>query len=795
MTRPRLAISGLSIEPDTLIEPDETIILNTITGSQVQVGDADRDGTTQAITQYTIVDDDLLVVEFSQATGMDVESSGGNLPQLLVTGQVQAGHTVTIDVAVNGTSTATGGGVDFNNPTTVTVGGGTYDATVFAIEGLAVVNDNQVIDPGDPMDGDPGGGQMPPGNPGDPGDPMDGDPGGGQMPPGNPVDPGDPMDGDPGGGQAPVGDALIEPDETIDLNTISGSQVQVGDADGDGNTQADSQYTIIDDDTLAVEFSQAMGMDTESSGGNLPQVLVTGQIQAGHSVTIDLAVIGTSTATGGGVDFDNPTTVTVPAGTYDATAFAIAGLSIMPDTLIEPDETIDLNTITGSQIQVADADGDGTTQAATPYTIKDDDVALVEFSQAMGMDPESPGGNLPQLLVTGEVQAGHSVTIDVAVIGTSTATGGGVDFDNPTTVTVPAGTYDATSFAIAGLSIVSDTLIEPDETIDLNTITGSQIQVADADGDGTTQATTQYTIKDDDLQNVRTSVDFAAPSSSVLIVTDIVPGGKDDRLQLSITGDRLVITDLSNIIGDFTDNTTGTVVDVPLALIREVVIDLLEGDDQLLINFNNATPDLSLTINGNGGHDTLTFTGPTPLGSGDVTSDDGVEDIFVNGPITTQGGTVTLGALQSLEVNSDIDVGVGEFHLRAGLDVFGNCSLIRGASGTINGDDGHWWRACHGHQFGRDDKCRRRNYRLRWTDCRRRADRNAGRENGNRIGTRQWRRGHLHQSTANDGWHSGCAGRRGWYLHRQSRPAASSTCLCFLSRAASSHLGISVWNH
>ncbi|MCA9141776.1 MAG: hypothetical protein H6823_11085 [Planctomycetaceae bacterium] len=55
--------------------------------------------------------------------------------------------------------------------------------------------------------------------------------------------------------------------------------------------------------------------------------------------------------------------MTIPAGTYNGSAFAITGWSIVPDSLIEvQDETFELGSLTGSQIQVGDANGDGTVQ-------------------------------------------------------------------------------------------------------------------------------------------------------------------------------------------------------------------------------------------------------------------------------------------------------------------------------------------------------------------------------------------------------------------------------------------------
>lgn len=322
-------------------------------------------------------------------------------------------------------------------------------------------------------------------------------------------------------------------------------------------------------------------------------------------------------------------------------------------------------------------------QAAATGTISDEDMRLVEFSKPMGIDAELLGGNLPQLLVTGTIEAGDSVTIDVTAVG-GTATGGGVDYNNPMTVTIPAGTYSATPVDIAGLSIVPDTLIEPDETVELEILPGNQVQVGDVNGDGTIQATTLYTIQDDDLQNVRTVVEL--DDASILTIRDFLPSGKDDQLELTIVGDQLVVTDANNILGNFDNGTTGNAVNVPLAVILGIEIDLAGGDDQLSVDFSGAPADssLSLTINGGDGHDTLTFAGPTPLGSGELSTDGNVEDIFVDSPIRVQSGTIALDAAQSLEVNADIRLATGSIQFSAGRDVFGNCSLVQAGEADVS---------------------------------------------------------------------------------------------------------------
>ena len=200
-------------------------------------------------------------------------------------------------------------------------------------------------------------------------------------------------------------DGVVEPDETFVL-AMTASSGLVDDSDT-------AIGTIEDNDTLSVEFSQSVGDDVEASGGNLPQLLVSGQVQAGHSLNIDVSVTG---GTASAADYTAPTTLNVGGGTYASTAFAIPSLQVVDDAIVEPNETITLGNIAGVDVTLG-------TQTSTSYTILDDDTLSVEFSQSVGDDVEASGGNLPQLLVSGEVQAGHSVNIDVSVTGgTASAT-------------------------------------------------------------------------------------------------------------------------------------------------------------------------------------------------------------------------------------------------------------------------------------------------------------------------------------------------------------------------------------
>ncbi|MCP4989433.1 MAG: hypothetical protein GY928_26260, partial [Colwellia sp.] len=169
-------------------------------------------------------------VEFQAATASDAEASGGNIPNLIVTGTVGAGQT--IDVTVTGGS-ATGGGTDYTNTVSVTIPAGSYTNQVATAITLTIVDD-----------------------------------------------------------------ALPEGNEDIQFTLANPTAgLNIGDADGDTSTQGTHTYTIIDDETALVEFQAATASDAEASGGNIPNLIVTGTVGAGQ--TIDVTVTGGS-ATGGG---------------------------------------------------------------------------------------------------------------------------------------------------------------------------------------------------------------------------------------------------------------------------------------------------------------------------------------------------------------------------------------------------------------------------------------------------------------------------------------------------------------
>ncbi len=424
----------VSAEDDATVEGAHT---GTVSMSVDAASDALYTGLTVPSVTVNVADDDGLLVEFTNASSNDNEDAGGNLPQLVVSGSdTSGGATRSIDVSVTG-GDATGGGDDysFTGPETITIPAGNYiTPQTFSLSTLAVVSDG-----------------------------------------------------------------VTESDETIVFGLSNESAgLAVGNANGDGSTDATHTYTINNDDGLLIELSSTTANDVEDTGANMPTVTVFGGVAVGTE-TIDVAVSG-GTATSGTDYTLSPTTITVPAGDYSVTPANLnLGLAITADSIVESDETVQVSVSNPVGASIGDADGVDGIEDSTTYTILNDDTLSIELSQAASSGSEALPLPVVQVLVNGasEVATQFVLTDD----GTGTATDGS-DYGLTTgAVTIPAASYDGTlgTALTLPLSIVNDYLIEADETVDL-TVSAPSVDVvlADIDTVGGIVNSHSYTIIDED---------------------------------------------------------------------------------------------------------------------------------------------------------------------------------------------------------------------------------------------------------------------------------------------------------
>ncbi|WP_386067933.1 putative Ig domain-containing protein [Tahibacter sp. UC22_41] len=149
-----------------------------------------------------------------------------------------------------------------------------------------------------------------------------------------------------------------------------------------GNFIDDIQMTL----RPFVELTTASASVREGGSEALPALRVVGTVPTG-GLTVELAVQGAGTATRG-TDYTTTSgtatlTVTVPAGVYDGTDFALP-LSLIDDSLIEDNETIVL-AITSSPTNYVLSSTQtcgGTPITTTTITVRDDDVDLTSALSA-----------------------------------------------------------------------------------------------------------------------------------------------------------------------------------------------------------------------------------------------------------------------------------------------------------------------------------------------------------------------------------------------------------------------------
>jgi uncharacterized repeat protein (TIGR01451 family) len=333
------ATIDVAVLDDPIVEGTETVIvqLTAITASSPGIS---IDGANDTDT-VDINDNDFAIIEFQLPANSDLESSGGNIPQLVVTGFLALAQS--IDIMVTGGSAAAG--IDYNNVISVMIPAGNYAGTVAAAINLTI-ND----------------------------------------------------------------DALAEPNETIDFSLANPSAgLNAGDVDGNGTTQNTNTYTINDDDSPTVEFSSASASDLESSGGNIPMLVIIGTLAAPASV--DVNVTGGS-ATGGGIDFSNIASVNIPAGIYDGTlgTAIVINLTIIDDALFEPNENIQLTLANPSAgLSIGDANGDVSIQSTHTYTIVDDENSIVLRLTKTANKKEASIGDV----ITYTVDIGNTINSDI----------------------------------------------------------------------------------------------------------------------------------------------------------------------------------------------------------------------------------------------------------------------------------------------------------------------------------------------------------------------------------------------
>ena len=351
-------------------------------------------------------------VQFSQATGSDVEANGGNLPELIVSGGVLGADT-SVTVTDDGTGSAVSGtDYSFSNPQIVVIPAADYTSpTNIPITGLSITEDSDV-----------------------------------------------------------------EPDEDIDFSlSTSDGTLTLG-------PQTTTTYTINNDDSVTVEFSQATGAAAENVGNNLPSLFITGTVANTSSVTI---TGGGSATPGTDYTLTSPQAVNIPAGSYDGTAgtaIAIPTLGITGDAVLEPNETINLTL----SAPVGDVTLGG--QTTTTYTITNDDTAAIIIADTDGNEDD---GAISVVATLNNAVQGTGFSVQVST-SNGTATIADLDYTQVSGLTL---NFVGNAGETQNFNVLptADAIIEVNETVSvsMSNLTGTALGVNILD-------TATITINNDD---------------------------------------------------------------------------------------------------------------------------------------------------------------------------------------------------------------------------------------------------------------------------------------------------------
>jgi hypothetical protein len=373
-----------------------------------------------------------------------------------------------------------------------------------------------------------------------------------------------------------VNDSLNENDETIVVTLSSPVNAVLG-------LNTSHTYTVTDNDTApTVQFVSTSSSGTES----VASVNLAVQLSAasGKTVTVNYAATG-GTAT-------NPADYTIAGTSLTFNAGETSKnvpVTVVDDTTSELNETI-IITLSGPSNATL-----GTNTAHT-YTINDNDVPTVQFSQASSSGSEATTSvTIP---VTLSASSGSTVTVNYAVTG-GTASGSGTDY------TLAAGQLTFTSGQTSQnvpVTVVNDTMDEDDETIvitlsspvnaTLGANTAHTYTITDDDNPPTVQFTATTSSGAESVASVNLAVSLGAASGKTVTVNYAATGGTAaNPADYTISG-----TSLTFNPGVTSQNVPITVVDDTADELSETIVVTLSGPTNASLG-TNTTHTYTITDN------------------------------------------------------------------------------------------------------------------------------------------------------------------------------------------------------
>ncbi|HAP60708.1 MAG TPA: hypothetical protein DCR93_14825, partial [Cytophagales bacterium] len=446
------------------------------------------------------------------------------------------------------------------------------------------------------------------------------------------------------------GDALVEGDETINLNlsNLTGTDVILGDATGVG--------TITNDDQAAVTVADI----SENENGTFTLTLsLDSDVDGSFDIDVNTAD-GTATA---GTDYTALVSETVTfAGTLNETQDVT--LTVSDDAVVEADETltVSLGNVVPATVDASDIDdSDGAT-----VTILNQDLAAVTVADVS----ENENGTFTLTLsLDSDIDGSFDIDVNTAD-GTATA---GDDYTALVSETVTfAGTLNETQDVT--LTVSDDAVVEADETltVSLGNVVPVTVDASDIDdSDGAT-----VTILNQDLAAV-TVADVSENENGTFTLTLSLDSDIDGSFDIDVStadGTATAGTDYTALVSETVTfaGTLNETQDVTLTVNDDAVVEI---DETLTVSLGNVVPvtvDASDIDDSDGATVTILNQDLAAVTVADVSENE-------NGTFT-----LTLSLDSDIDGSFDIDVSTADGTATAGTDYTALVSETVTFAGTLN---------------------------------------------------------------------------------------------------------------
>jgi hypothetical protein len=319
----------------------------------------------------------------------------------------------------------------------------------------------------------------------------------------------------------PEADTTVEPDETVDLTLTPGSGYNVA-------SPSSASGTILNDDTdVSVAVSPAAVL--EDGPTNLVYTFTRNGVTS-NSLTVHFSVGGTATFGASPNDYteSGATSFTSSSGTVTfAPGSSTATVTVDPeaDNTIEPDETVVLTLTAGTGYNVSSP------SSATGTILNDDADVSVAVSPA-AVPEDGPTNMVYTFTRTG--YTGGSLTVNFTVGGTATFGPSPNDYtvSGATTFTATNGSVTfapGSSTATVTVDPEADSIPEPDETVIITLASGTSYNAVNPN------SATGTILNDDTLVSVAVSPTATVEGGANLVYTFTRTGPTTSPVTVSFT--------------------------------------------------------------------------------------------------------------------------------------------------------------------------------------------------------------------------------------------------------------------